>query len=104
MLRGLKDAAHTVVIKTANDASINVDAVGVITATADSAAVDTGALATAIDTVKDLDETEYSAETWAVFAAVLADAEAAVSDPGAYGLDAEGRPRSPHGWPRLPTA
>lgn len=90
MLRGLEDAPHTVVVKTANDASINVDAVGVITATADSAAVDTAPLAAAIDTVKDLDESEYSTETWAVFAAVLADAESAVSDAGAYGLDAEG--------------
>ena len=90
ILRGLEDAAHTVVIKTANDASINVDAVGVITATADSAAVDTTALAAAIDTVMGLDESEYSAETWAVFAAVLADATSAVADTGAYGLDAEG--------------
>ncbi|MBN9215081.1 MAG: hypothetical protein ABS62_00095 [Microbacterium sp. SCN 70-200] len=89
-LRGLSDAAHTVVLRTANDASINVDAVGVITATADSSQVDTTALAAAVAAVQDRAEAEYSPETWAVFAAVLADAEAAVADPVAFGLDAEG--------------
>ncbi|WP_454111996.1 fibronectin type III domain-containing protein [Microbacterium aurum] len=89
-LRGLSDAAHTVVIRTANDASINVDAVGVITASADSANVDTTALAAAVAKVADRVEGEYSPETWAVFAAVLADARAAVSNPVAFGLDAEG--------------
>ncbi|MFB7893956.1 chitinase N-terminal domain-containing protein [Microbacterium sp. NPDC056044] len=89
-LRGLSDGPHTVVIKTANDASINVDAVGVVTATADSAKADTTALAAAADAVKGLDENEYSAETWAVFAAVKANATAALDDPKAYGLDTEG--------------
>lgn len=90
MLRGLENTAHTVVIRTANDSSINVDAVGVITATADSAAVDTAPLAAAIDTVDGLEESEYSAESWAVFAAVLANAQEAVDAPEEYGLDAEG--------------
>ncbi|WP_374976808.1 chitinase N-terminal domain-containing protein [Microbacterium trichothecenolyticum] len=90
MLRGLQNGPHTVVIETANDASINVDAVGVVTATADSAKADTTALAAAADAVKGLDESEYSAETWAVFAAVKANATAALDDPAAYGLDTEG--------------
>jgi len=89
-LRGLANGPHTVVVKTANDSSINVDAVGVVTATADASQVDTTALAAVVDSVKDLAESEYSAETWAVFAAVKADAKAAASDPVAYGLDAEG--------------
>lgn len=90
ILRGLENAAHTVVIRTANDASINVDAVGVVTASADSAKADTTALAAAADAVKGLDESEYSAETWAVFAAVKANATSALDDPAAYGLDTEG--------------
>ncbi len=89
-LRGLANKPHTVVIKTANDSSINVDAVGVVTATADPAKVDTTALAALVASVDGLSESEYSADTWAVFAAVKADAEAAASDPLAYGLDAEG--------------
>ncbi|MBW9095294.1 DUF1080 domain-containing protein [Microbacterium jejuense] len=89
-LRGLSNAPHTVVITTANDSSINVDAVGVVTANADSSKADTTALAAAVDAVDDLDESEYSADTWAVFAAVKADAQAAASDPVSYGLDAEG--------------
>lgn len=90
MLRGLESAPHTVVIRTANDSSINVDAVGVITATADSASVDTAALSAAIDEVTGHEESEYSAETWGVFAAVLANAQKAVDSPVRYGLDAEG--------------
>lgn len=90
ILRGLENAPHTVVVKTANDSSINVDAVGVITATADSTSVDTAPLSAAIDSVAGFDAGDYSAETWAVFAAVLADARQAVGDPLAYGLDAEG--------------
>lgn len=90
VLRGLKNAAHTVVIKTANTESINVDAVGVVKANADSTKVDRNPLSALADSVKGFSESEYSAETWAVFAAVLADAKAAVADPVAYGLDAEG--------------
>lgn len=89
LLRGLSDAPHTVVLRTANDASINIDAVGVITATADSAKVDTTALAAAVSAVADRAEAEYSPESWAVFAAVLTDARAAVADPSAFGLDVE---------------
>lgn len=90
VLRGLSNTEHTVTVTTANDASINVDAVGVITATADSTKVDTAPLAAAIAAVADLDEGEYNTATWAVFAAVLGDARAAVADPSGYGLDAEG--------------
>jgi hypothetical protein len=90
MLRGLPHGPHTVVVKTANDSSINIDAVGVISATADSASVDTAALAAAIDAVAQLDESEYTADTWAVFATVLGDARDAIADPEQYGLDAEG--------------
>ncbi len=89
-IRGLRDARHTVAIRTANDSSINVDAVGVITAGADSARVDTAVLRAAIDRVDDLQEAEYSPETWAAFTAVREDARAAVQDPSAFGLDAEG--------------
>ncbi|WP_345801391.1 family 16 glycoside hydrolase [Microbacterium sp. AZCO] len=90
MLRGLANAAHTVVIKTANADSINVDAVGVVKAGADATKVDTTALAAAVQSVKGLAQSEYSPDTWTVFAAVLADAKAAVADPVSYGLDAEG--------------
>ncbi len=89
-LRGLENLDHTVVFKTANDSSINVDAVGVITATADSAQVDTTALAGAIAAADGFIESEYTADSWAVFAAVLADARSAVADPVRYGLDVEG--------------
>ncbi|MDW4573688.1 chitinase N-terminal domain-containing protein [Microbacterium sp. M3] len=90
VLRGLADGEHTVALRTANDASINVDAVGVITATADAAQADTAALTAALAAVGELDEADYSAETWAVFAAVLGDARAAVDDPQQFGLDTEG--------------
>ncbi|MFH8252279.1 family 16 glycoside hydrolase [Microbacterium sp. B2969] len=90
MLRGLKSAAHSVVIKTANAESINVDAVGVVKANADATKVDTTALAALVDSVKGLAQSDYSADSWTVFAAVLADAKAAVADPVGYGLDAEG--------------
>ncbi|WP_194409991.1 fibronectin type III domain-containing protein [Microbacterium cremeum] len=90
MLRGLRNEPHTVVIKTANDSSLNVDAVGVIHASADAASVDTAPLSAAVESVAGLDEGEYSAETWAVFAAVRAAAQNAVDDPEQYGLDAEG--------------
>ncbi len=90
LLRGLSNGAHTVVIRTANDASINVDAVGVVTATADSARVDTAALAATVAAVADRAEADYTPETWAGFAAVRADARAAVADPVAFGLDVEG--------------
>ena len=66
ILRGLADGAHTVVIKTANAESINIDAVGVVKANADATKVDTTSLAALADSVADLDENEYSAETWAV--------------------------------------
>jgi hypothetical protein len=90
MLRGLANGAHTVVIKTANTQAINVDAVGVVKADADSAKVDTTALSALVDSVKGLAESDYSTDSWAVFAAVFADAKAAVADPLAYGLDVEG--------------
>ncbi|MGN7970797.1 family 16 glycoside hydrolase [Microbacterium sp. 22296] len=89
-LRGLRDGAHTVALSTANDSSLNVDAVGVIQATAASAKVDTTALAKAVDTVDDAVEAEYTPESWSVFSTALADARAALADPAAFGLDAEG--------------
>lgn len=61
-----------------------------IKANADSAAVDTTALAAATAAVADLDEAEYQADGWAVFSSLLGDAEAATADPVTYGLDAEG--------------
>jgi len=90
MLRGLENGPHTVVLTTANDESINVDAVGTITATADAAKVDTSALEKAVDDTADLDENEYNADTWSRFAAVRDHARSAVANPVAYGLDVEG--------------
>jgi hypothetical protein len=90
LLRGLRNAAHTVTLRTANASMINIDAVGVVTANADSAQVDTAGLAGVIASVTPLVESEFSPDSWAVYAAVLADAQAAVANPVAYGLDAEG--------------
>lgn len=89
-LRGLKNGAHTVVLTTATADPINVDAIGVIKANADSTKVDTGSLSAAVDHADALDKTDYSADSWAQVAPVLSDARAAADDPLAFGLDAEG--------------
>jgi len=89
-LRGLENTEHTVVLETATDDAINVDAVGVIKANADAAAVDTNGLQTQIARAKALNESDWSTATWAPMADILADAQKAVANPAAYGLDAEG--------------
>ncbi|KAB8290124.1 family 16 glycoside hydrolase [Bifidobacterium avesanii] len=89
-LRGLKNGKHTVRIETATADQFNIDTVSVITANADSSKVDVTALKAGVDAAKDLSEADYKPEGWAAFAAVRADAEAAIADPSAYGLDAEG--------------
>ncbi|ROQ03686.1 hypothetical protein EDF54_3162 [Rathayibacter sp. PhB93] len=89
-LRGLADGAHTVVLETANDGVLNVDAVGVVVANADSSAVDTTALAAALATAERFVEAEWSASSWAPFASVVGSARSALADPAGYGLDAEG--------------
>jgi hypothetical protein len=89
-LRGLKNGKHTVVISTANASPIDVDAVGVITANADSAKVDTTALAAAVTKGDALNADDWGTDSWSRVTAVLTDARAAVADPSAYGLDAEG--------------
>ncbi|WP_285136257.1 family 16 glycoside hydrolase [Microbacterium sp. lyk4-40-TSB-66] len=89
-LRGLPNGEHTVALSTANDNSLNVDAVGVIQATASSSRVDTTALAKTIDAVDEAVETDYTPETWTVFSTALSTGRAAVADPVAFGLDAEG--------------
>ncbi|KAB8290925.1 family 16 glycoside hydrolase [Bifidobacterium avesanii] len=90
-LRGLKNGKHTVTFETADDNAISIDAVGVVKATDnDSAKVDTKALSDAIDSYADLSADEWNPDTWAVFAANLAEAKAALADPAGYGLDAEG--------------
>nr|WP_154923710.1 family 16 glycoside hydrolase [Microbacterium testaceum] len=89
-LRGLRNGEHTVAISTANDNPINVDAVGVIQATAASAQVDIAPLVKTIDSVDDAVEAEYTAESWAVFSTALAGAHAAADDRVSFGLDAEG--------------
>ena len=89
-LRGLEDGPHTVVLETATNDVINVDAVGVVVANADSAAVDTTALAAALAQVASLQEGDWSPASWAPFADIRGDAGSAVADPTAFGLDAEG--------------
>ncbi|MWV51289.1 DUF1080 domain-containing protein [Rathayibacter sp. VKM Ac-2803] len=89
-LRGLEDGAHTVVLETANDGVLNVDAVGVVTANADSSAVDTTALEAALASAEAYDEAEWSPQSWAPFAGTVSAASSAVADPAAFGLDAEG--------------
>lgn len=89
-LRGLKNGTHTVVISTANASPIDIDAVGIITANADSAKVDTTALAAAVAKGDALNADDWGADSWSRVSAVLTDARAAVTDPSAFGLDAEG--------------
>lgn len=89
-LRGLANGAHTVVITTANDSALNVDSVATISAVADSARVDTGALTEAVSTVAQLVEADYGPESWAPFAAARTAAQTAIADPVGYGLDVEG--------------
>ncbi|MFF1876956.1 fibronectin type III domain-containing protein [Leifsonia sp. NPDC058230] len=89
-LRGLKSGTHTVVISTANASPINVDAVGVITANADSAKVDTTALAAAVAKGDALNGDDWGTDSWSRVSAALTNARAAVADPSAFGLDAEG--------------
>ncbi len=89
-LRGLENGAHTVVIRTANDSALNVDSVATISAVADSARVDTGALTEAVSAVAQLVEAEYGPQSWAPFAAARTAAQAAIADPVGYGLDVEG--------------
>jgi len=89
-LRGLENTEHTVVLETATDDPINIDAIGVIKANADPAAVDTTGLQTRIAAATALNESDWSTATWAPLADILADAEKAAANPGAYGLDAEG--------------
>ena len=89
-LRGLSNEKHTVVIETATADEINIDAVGVVLANADSSAVNTASLAAAVTAAEELAEEEFSADSWAVFANALSAAEDAVSDPNAFGLDVEG--------------
>jgi hypothetical protein len=90
MLRGLADGKHTVSLSTANDGVLNVDAVGVVTANANSAGVDTTILSEAVDAAQGLEADDYHPESWGVFDAAREAAAAAVADPVAYGLDAEG--------------
>lgn len=89
-LRGLENGEHTVVLETATDDAINVDAVAVIRANADSAAAKTDGLQAEITKAKTLNEADWSPATWAPLADILADAQKAVADPAAYGLDTEG--------------
>jgi len=90
MLRGLPNGSHTVVLSTTSADSLNVDAVGIVRAAADSAAVDTAALADAVHRTESLDPAEYTSGTWDLVRALLGGAQSAVADPVAYGLDAEG--------------
>ncbi len=89
-LRGLRDGKHTVTFETANSAQIDIDAVGVVTANADSAAADTTALKAAVDKTAGLEQSDYNAESWAPFASIRSDAEWALKHPSPYGLDTEG--------------
>lgn len=89
-LRGLENTKHTVLLETATEDVINVDAVGVVTANATGSAVDKTKLSEAIAATAALKQADWSSATWVPFADILDDAKSAVADPVAYGLDAEG--------------
>ncbi|SFC34914.1 protein of unknown function [Nocardioides terrae] len=89
-LRGLRNGRHTVTFETANSASINIDAVGVVKANADSAEADTTALRAAVERTAQLHEGDYNPATWKPLADIRADAEWALRHPRPYGLDTEG--------------
>jgi len=89
-LRGLPAGEHTVTLRTANDAVLNVDAVGIVPAGTDSAAVDTAALRAALATADGFVQSEWTPQTWAPFASIRETARAAIAGPAVVGLDAEG--------------
>jgi hypothetical protein len=91
MLRGLENTEHEVVIETANSSQLHVDAVGVITATADSSAVDLSGIQAALAAAPgDDDEGDYTVASWNSYVAIRDGAQRAMADPVAFGLDAEG--------------
>lgn len=89
-LRGLANGQHTVVFETADDNSILIDTVGVVTANAKSVNLDLTALKALVDESASLTKEDYSEGTWSLYEANLNAAKAAVADQAGYGLDAEG--------------
>jgi hypothetical protein len=89
-LRGLSDAEHTVAFATANDEAFNVDAIGVVTLTADPSHVDTAGLAESLARADDVDLSDYPDGKREVVETAVSAARSAVDDPIGYGLDAEG--------------
>jgi len=89
-LRGLSNAEHTVTFATVGDAPLNVDAIGVVKLAADPSLVDVSGIEAALARAEGVDLDDYSDDKRALLESVASDARAAVQDPLAYGLDAEG--------------
>ncbi|TRY17883.1 hypothetical protein FOJ82_11505 [Tessaracoccus rhinocerotis] len=88
-LRGLEWGEHTVRFEVTSGA-LAIDAVGVMSAPAIEAASADGIVAPLAD-AKALERTDdFTDESWALLQRLISDAEAAVADPAAYGLDGEG--------------
>ncbi|WP_278235978.1 Ig-like domain-containing protein [Isoptericola sp. AK164] len=88
-LRGLPWGEHTVTL-TVTSGTLLVDAVGVISSPA-SGATDAAALAEAVAAAEAVERTDDFTDTdWAVLQRNVADARAAVADPGAYRLTGHG--------------
>ncbi|MDR2253149.1 MAG: hypothetical protein LBD97_04685 [Bifidobacteriaceae bacterium] len=90
-LRGLPFGEHTVKL-TVTAGTLVVDSFDTIAGpVADPAAIDLSPIVEALEATSAVTRTErYTDEDWAAYLAVRADALAAVADPEAYGLDAEG--------------
>jgi len=89
-LRGLSNAEHTVTVATADGATLNVDAIGVVKLASDPSHVDASGIEAALARAEDVDLDDYADEKRELLESVTADARAALQDPVAYGLDAEG--------------
>ncbi|GAA1869949.1 Ig-like domain-containing protein [Myceligenerans crystallogenes] len=88
-LRGLPWGRHTVRL-TVTSGTLNVDAVGVISAPASDAA-DDRALERAAEAAEAVERTgDFTDTDWAVLRRTLTDARAALADPASYRLDGQG--------------
>jgi hypothetical protein len=88
-LRGLEWGEHTVTLTVASG-TLNVDAVGVVSAPA-SRATDGEALGRALDAAEDVERTgDFTDTEWAVLRTAIAAARTALADPAAYRLDGQG--------------
>lgn len=89
-LRGLPDGKHTVTF-TVLSGTLAVDEVKQLGSGAQNqSAIDLSALKAAVESCGGMQEEEFSAAAWQTYRLCMEQAEAALADPAAYGLDAEG--------------